>query len=274
MSHTVCRVNFSLNKPISYLSLCVSLKFFCNETSVTWASVNPETRCMTLLKNHGFKFQSEIHGFSCALPLFPPVSEKHNFRRDLIHLEVDSSKQIWRFHVAMLTLAPLTFDSFKLSFYTQTCCLVVVRWLLYFQFYMHISDMMGGKWQVMKEACTNWVCCLTIQFSCLVVSDSLQPHGLQHTRLPCPSSTPRVCSNPCPSSLWCHPTISSSVVPFSSCLQSSPASGSFPMSQFFSSGGQNIEASASSSVLPMNIQDWFPLWLTGWIDPGWINWLV
>ena len=94
------------------------------------------------------------------------------------------------------------------------------------------------------------------------MSNSLQPHGLQHTRLSCPSLSPGICSNSCPSSQWCHPTISSSVVPFSSCLQSFPASGSFPKSQFFTSGGQRIGASASASVLPMNIQDWFPLGLT------------
>ena len=91
------------------------------------------------------------------------------------------------------------------------------------------------------------------------MSNSLRPHGLQHARLPCPSPTPGSCSNPCPLSPWCHPTISSFVVPSSSCLQSFPASGSFPMSQFFTSGGQSIGASASASVLPMNIQDWFPL---------------
>ena len=103
-------------------------------------------------------------------------------------------------------------------------------------------------------------------FSCSVMSDSLRPHGLQHTRLPCPSPSPRACSNPCPLSLWCHPTISSSVVPFSSHLQSFPASGSFPMSQLFSSGGQSTGASASASVLPMTIQDWFPLGLIGLIS--------
>ena len=86
-----------------------------------------------------------------------------------------------------------------------------------------------------------------------------------HTRLPCPSPTPGACSNSCPSSQWCHPTISSSVIPFSSCLQSFPVSGSFQMSQLFASGGQNIGASASASVLPMNIKDWFPLGLTGLI---------
>ena len=103
-------------------------------------------------------------------------------------------------------------------------------------------------------------------FSCSVVSNSLQPHGLQHTRIHCPSVSPRVCSNSCPLSQWCHPTISFSAIPFSSCLQSFPASGSFPMSQLFPSGGQSIGVSASSSVLPMNSQDWFPLGLTALIS--------
>ena len=106
----------------------------------------------------------------------------------------------------------------------------------------------------------------SVQFSCSVVSNSLRPHGLQHTRPPCLSSTPRVDSNSCPLSQWCHPTISSSVIPFSSCLQSIPASGSFPKSQFFISGGQSIEVSASTSVLPMNTQDWSPLGWTSWIS--------
>ena len=94
---------------------------------------------------------------------------------------------------------------------------------------------------------------VSVQFSCSVMCDSLRPHGLQHARLPCPSPTPGTCSNSCPSSWWCHPTISSSIVPFSSCFQSCPASGSFPMSQLFASGGQCIGASASASALPMNI---------------------
>ena len=101
-------------------------------------------------------------------------------------------------------------------------------------------------------------------FSCSVMSDSLWPHGLQYTRLPCPSPSPRACSNSCPLSRWCHRTISTFVVPFSSHLQSFPASGSFQMSQFFTSGGQSIGVSAS--VLPMNIQDWFPLGWTGLIS--------
>ena len=103
----------------------------------------------------------------------------------------------------------------------------------------------------------------SVPFSHSVMSGSLQPHGLQHTRPPCPSPTPTACSNSCPSSQWCHPAILSSVVRFSSCLQSFPESGSFPMSQFFTSDGQSVGASAS--VLPMNIQDWFPLGLTGLI---------
>ena len=103
------------------------------------------------------------------------------------------------------------------------------------------------------------------QFSHSVMSDSLRPHGLQHARLPCPSPTPRACSNSCPSSRWWHPTILSSVIPFSSCLQSFPASESFPVSQFFTSGGQSVGTSASTSVLLMNIHDWFPLGLTDWI---------
>ena len=106
----------------------------------------------------------------------------------------------------------------------------------------------------------------SVQFSCSVVSHSSWPHGLQHTRSSCPSPTPGVYSNSCPLSWWCHPTIPSSVVPFSSCLQSFPASGSFQMSQFFASGGQSIGVSASASVLPMNIQDWSPLGWTGWIS--------
>ena len=98
------------------------------------------------------------------------------------------------------------------------------------------------------------------------MSDSLRPRELQHAGLSCPSPTPGACSNSFPSSRWCYPTVSSSVVPFSSCLQSFSASGSFQMSQFFASGGQSIRVSASASVLPMNTQDWFPLGWTGWIS--------
>ena len=106
----------------------------------------------------------------------------------------------------------------------------------------------------------------SVQFSGSVMSDSLWTHGLQHTRLPCPSPTLGACSNSCPFSWWCHPTISSSVVPFSSCFQSFPASGSFPMSQFFAPGSQSIGDSASASVLPMNTQDLSLLGWTGWIS--------
>ena len=106
----------------------------------------------------------------------------------------------------------------------------------------------------------------SVQFSCSIMSDSWQSHKPQHARPPCPSPTPRVYPNSCPLSRWCHPTISSSVVPFSFHPQSFPASRSFPMSQLFASGGQSIGASASTLVLPIYIQDWSPL---GW--PGWIS---
>ena len=106
----------------------------------------------------------------------------------------------------------------------------------------------------------------SVQFSCSVMSNSLRPHGLQHARPPYPSPTPRVYSNSCPSRRWCHPTISSCVVPFSSPLQSFPVSESFLMSQFIISGDQSIGVSASASVLPMSIQDYFPLGWTGWIS--------
>ena len=115
------------------------------------------------------------------------------------------------------------------------------------------------KWEIHSEL--SWVEWSSVTQSCL----TLQPHGLQHTRPPCPSPTPRVDSNSCPLSQRCHSAISSSVIPISSHLQSFPASGSFPMSQFFKSGGQSIGASVSASVLPMNIQDWSPLGWTGWI---------
>ena len=106
----------------------------------------------------------------------------------------------------------------------------------------------------------------SVQFSCSVMSDSFRPHESQHTRPPCPSPTPRVYSNLCPSSQWCHPAISSSVIPFSSYPQSLPVSGSFPMNQLFAWGSQSIVVSASMSVLPMNTQDWSPLGWTGWIS--------
>ena len=119
-----------------------------------------------------------------------------------------------------------------------------------------------NTWELISHCSTSH----SVQFSHSVVSDSLQPQGLQHTGPPCPSPTPGACSNSCPLSQWCHPTISSSVVPFSSRLQSFPASGSFLRSQLFASGGQSTGVSTSVSVLLMNIQDWFPLGWAGWIS--------
>ena len=133
------------------------------------------------------------------------------------------------------------------QFHKNLSCLVMLflTYIFKFSFSMYISS---------------------VQFSHSVMSDSLQPHEPQHARPPCPSPTPRVHQNVCPSSRWCHPTISSSVVPFSFCPQSFPASGSFHMSQLFTSGGQSIGVSASTSVLPMNTQDWFPLRWICWIS--------
>ena len=128
------------------------------------------------------------------------------------------------------------------------------------------KGLLMGKWLISSHREGDHVTTRLYLFSVSVVSDSFQPHGLHHSRPPCPSPTPGTYSNSCPLSQWCHPTISSSVVPFSSRLQSFPASGSFPMSQFFTSGGQSIGVSASASVLPVNIQDWFPLGWTGWIS--------
>ena len=116
------------------------------------------------------------------------------------------------------------------------------------------------------QSLKEWHRISSVQFSRSVVSNSLRPHESQHARPPCPSPTPRVHSDSCPSSRWCHPAISSSVVPFSSCPQSLPASASFQMSQPFASGGQSIGVSASASALPMNTQDWSPLGWTGWIS--------
>ena len=124
--------------------------------------------------------------------------------------------------------------------------------------YTHLGLLLGEN--------TSIIASFLLLLSHSVVSDSLWPHGLQHDRLPCPLPSLGEYSNSCPLSWWCHPTISSFVIPFSSCLQSFPASGSFPVSQLFALGGQSIGVSASASVFPMIIQDWFPLGLTGFIS--------
>ena len=127
----------------------------------------------------------------------------------------------------------------------------------------YVGNLISGSFSFSKSILYIWK--FSVQFSCSVMSNSLQTHELQHARPLCPSPTPRVYWNSCPLSQWCHPAISSSVIPFFFCLQSFPASGSFQMSQFLASGGQSIEVSASASALPINIQDWFP--------PGWTSWI-
>ena len=157
--------------------------------------------------------------------------------------------------------------SLSIIFYWISLQLVKLALLLPLYTWRNIQRSIRIRNGMNREKC-YFCCCyiFSIQFSCSVMSDSLWPHGLQYTRLPCPSPTPGACSHSCPSSQWCHPTISSFVVPFSSWPQSFPASGSFQMSQLFASGGQSTGVSASTSVLPMNTQDWSPLGWTGWIS--------
>ena len=148
----------------------------------------------------------------------------------------------------------------------KTCISCIGRWILYHWVTWVDSYnlcFLKGQFNIYHSQFYNFFQFRSITQSSLTLC---WPNGLQHTRPPCPSSTPRVYSNSCPLSWWCHPTISFSVIPFSSCLQSFPASGSFPMSQFFTSGGQSIRVSASASVFPMNIQGWCPLGLTGFIS--------
>ena len=174
----------------------------------------------------------------------------------------------------------MSMDFLKFTIYCQIVFPIFLKGIYNSHFYQYYKRVLfppaSQQWVLMGInvlyiymcVCTYIHICmyLSVQFSCSVVSDSLQPHELQHARPPCPSPNPRVYSNPCPLSRWCHPTVSSSVVPFSSHFQSFPALGSFQMSQFFASDGQRIAVSASASVLPMNIQDWFPLGWTGWIS--------
>ena len=131
---------------------------------------------------------------------------------------------------------------------------------------MSSTPQIGLPWQLHLDCTPGHIRAHSVQFSHSVTSDSLRPHEPQHARPPCPSQTPGVYPYSCPLSWWCHLTISSSVIPFSSCLQSFPTSRSFQMSQLLASGGQNTGVSASTSVLPMNTQDWFPLGWTGWIS--------
>ena len=167
-----------------------------------------------------------------------------------------------------LLLLPSIFPSIRV-FSNES--VLQIRWPKYWNFSFNISP--SNEYLGLVSFRMDWldlpcspraILQYKIVVSHSVVSNSLRPHGLQHARLPCPSPSPGACSNSCPLSWWCHPTILSSVVPFSSCLLSFPAS--FPVSWLFASGGQSIEASASASVLTMNIQGWFPLGLTGCLN--------
>ena len=160
----------------------------------------------------------------------------------------------------------------KLDHWNEDSSLIISGWAISSQVYADMmwpfkcSNFKDVSRDKKKSLTHNPENCSSVQFSHSVVSDSLQPHELPHTRPPCLSPTPWVYSNPCPLSRWCHPTISSFVIPFSSCPQSFPASQSFQMSQLFASSGQTIGVSASTSIPPMNTQDWFPLGWTGWIS--------
>ena len=172
------------------------------------------------------------------------------------------------FRMDMYTLLYLKWITNKGLLYSteNTTQCYVVAWMVgeFGEEWIHVCY--GWILLLSTWSCYHIVNQLSVQFSCSVISDSLWPCGLQHARLPCPSLIPGDSSNSCPSSWWCHPTISSSVVPFSSSFQSLPASGSLTVSQFFASGGQIIGASALASVLPMNIQGCFPLGLISWIS--------
>ena len=143
-------------------------------------------------------------------------------------------------------------------------CWFAQNWILPHSFWPHRKE--SSSCHSMDASLAYGLKQSVSHFSCSVLTDFLQPHGLQHTRLICPSPTPGDCSNSCPLNQWWHPTISSSVIPFSFHLQSFPASGSFQMSQLFASGGQSMGVSATASVLSKNIQDWFLLGWTGWIS--------
>ena len=151
---------------------------------------------------------------------------------------------------------------FQITIYYFILSICFGKWITMGKFSLEQTEILARAWNKWHLATSTYSCFSVTK----VISNSLWPHGLQHSRPPCPSPTPGVHSNSCSLSQWCHPTITSSVVPFFSCLQSFPASGSFPMSQFFASGDQSIRVSASASVLPMNIEGWFPLGLTGLIS--------
>ena len=244
-----CEAAFSIRSP------CCLHQFWA--LSCAWSQ-----RLLTLLGPHLCPLQeawgaplcreSATHWGPTMDPLF-----KHALPISSLHHTV--SWLLWRDGMRFLaSVSPRWLSTWHLLG-PQLSCRGSLTWLAYpFVRKLETQKLLEATWDCIDDK--------LVLFSCSVVSDSLQPQGLQHTRLPCPSPSPGACPNACPLSRWCHPTISSSVVPFSSCLQSFPASGSFLMSQLFESHGRSIGASASASALPMNIQDWFPLGLTSLIS--------
>ena len=189
----------------------------------------------------------------CSTPGLPVCHQLPEFTQTYVHWSSN--------HLILcrpLLLLPSIFPSIRV-FSDESA--LRIRWPKYWNFSFSISP--SSEYSGLTSFRMDWLGLLAVR---AVVFNSLQPHGLQHTRPPSPSPTPGVYSNSCPFSQWCHPTISSSVVPFSSCLLPFPVSGSFQITQFFASGGQSIGVSASASVLPVNIQDWLPLGWSGWIS--------
>ena len=236
------------------------------------------------------KFKRKHYKKEFSFPSYPqPFPAPHHRQYSYYFLLYASRDVLWVYrHTYMVYSFLFFFLISEVAYYTTPCCFhfLYLGSLLSHPGLVHSCCWLcsipwcgEGIWDRKAPTRVCWIdggflCCprhlrhvaLSVQFSRSLVSSSFRPHGLQQAKLPCPSLSSGACSDSCPLSWWCHPTISSSVIPFSSCPQSFPASGSFLTSQLFASGGQSIGTSASSSVLPVSIQDWFPLGLTGLIS--------
>ena len=206
------------------------------------------------------------HFFICVLKssFWGPFSKSLIF--PLSYVKYTNQHIPWCHFNDLFSFLEVIFFNFVSSFFIIICSLFVIPYIFFLIYIFWVFQIVNKVNSYYTQLCFPRKAYQFSSFSCSVMSDSLQHHELQHTRPPCPSPTPGVHPNPCPLSQWCHPIISSSVIPFSSCSHSFPTSGSFPMSQLFTSDGQSIGVSASTSVLPMNTQDWFPLGCTGLIS--------